>query len=248
MKMFMKKRKQKAGTVLLSLLIATTALTGCEMGMNPDGNPDGNSAVKDSSVIEGSYTFPGGTMLHITKEQTVTFNRLSLNGNVRDYRGICIIEGKFLVITLTHTKTEPATEFQRLSQSQVLHAVMGDNHDIDLLPLEYRNTSRVNHLANAITETVWVYENGTWVHMGDETLVVARLPLPGIAAKDYVGTYKITAEKYVEMFLHHTKEEDENFMERLRVGYVIYGIYDDKSNTLGMYTGVIPSSSFYGPR
>jgi len=237
--------KHKTEAVLLLLIMVLTAITGCETATNPDMDSDGN----DSTIMEGSYTFPDGSILIVTQGKTLTFIRLPLDGTTRDYRGTyTVVDGMFLVMVFTHAKTPTATEFLRLSQTQILHAVIGNNQDIDLLPRELRNTSRVNHIANTISEGSYVYETGMVVHFGADSILISRLALPMDIPRDFTGIYKIIADKYIVVILQNMKEEPDKQMERIRGGIVIYGIYDDKSNTLGLYTGVIPSSGFYPPR
>jgi len=255
----MKDRKQKAMAVLLLILLVTTALISCETSTNSDVNPNVNSGGNDHEgkktqtipVFERVWTYPGGMTVHLTNEGTATINRLQLAGTQKDYRGVCMVIGKFLEVSLTHSKSQADREYQRLSQPLLLYAVY-DNGTLDVLPYENVNTGYVNAPGNpTIKDTVWVFSvpEGSTVHMGDKSASITRIELPGIDVKDYAGSYEVTSSKFVEILLQTAKLPDDKQFERLRVGILVYAIYNEETTppSLNLYTGAILSNGYYLP-
>jgi len=240
----MANRKQKARGVLLLLLTVMTAIMGCETDVTGDD-------YGDIPIFERVWTYPAGITMHITTEKTVTISRLPLTGTTQnDYRGVCIVHGKYLEVTLTHSKAETGLEYQRLSQPLLLYAVY-QNGNLDILPYENVNTGYVNAPGNAsITDTVWVFSVpvGSTLHMGNKSVSITRLGLSETSTQDYAGTYAITSKKFVEICLLYAKHPEEKQMERMRIGVLIYAIYNETTPpTLNLYTGAILSTGYYVP-
>jgi len=247
-----KQRKKHSRLILVTklfILFVMTTMTGCEMDVTEDDYDDnGGNEPQTIPIFERVWTYPGGITLHATNERTVTINRLPLTGIQKDYRGVCIVDGKYLEVTLTHVKAETGIEYQRLSQPLLLYAVY-ENGNLDILPYENVNTGYVNAPGNAsITDTVWVFDEGCVLHMGDVSASITRLEFPETGIKDYAGSYEITSNKFVEIRLQYDKRPEEKYMERMRIGILIYAIYNETTPpTLNLYTTAILSTGFYVP-
>lgn len=245
--------KKKQVNLALVLVLAVIVMMGCENGMTgiddyTEEKEPQETIPETIPVFERVWTYPRGITVFLTNEKTVTITRLPLTGTKNDYRGIYMVEGKYLEMTLTHSKAEAELEYQRLSQPLLLYAVY-DNGSLDLLPsYENVNTGYVAPGNASIIDTVWVFSGGTTLHMGNESASITRIVLPETDARDYAGIYTITGKKYIELQLRYSKMPDDKQMERMRIGILLYAIYNETTPpTLNLYTGAILSTGFYIP-
>jgi len=236
--------------VLVLALILTVFAVGCETEIKEE---DIQETEKDTEkeatippIVGGTYTFSGGATLQATENLTVTLNNFMYDGRTIDlYGNLEMKDEKYVTLNFTHSKIPTATEYNRITPI-VMFAVFYLNDGekcLDLLYSEITNLSYAGKI-NSVTDTAFVYNTGTVVHLSNNSVIISRLLIPSLGTvMDFYGSYERT-DKFLEMSLKHCKlPEVENFT-MLRNAIRAYGIFNDKNNTLELFPEAIMSRNF----
>jgi len=241
-------RKEKAMLVLL--MFSLTVMIGCKMEDSDPMEMEMEMKVEPVDPTEGinpiaemTFSYRSGMTAHYGSDGTVQVSSMPYGNTLKDYFGIyTITSGKYVELSLTHTKNPEQLNLERLGVPIRCYAIYRTGF-LDFLIEGFAHTSVVGD-GNGFAEKTFVFPSGFTIHFGsgrDSTFQISRLPLDNLIM-DYAGPYNVTQSKFIELILTHSKLPEEKSFEQSRIPSLAYAIYDGK-NILFFAQGYLSTGS-----